>query len=121
MRLFTRFQTRNLSMEIIKGDLVLIPFPFTDLSNHKLRPAVVLFSNDYDVTVCFITSKIKWKDDSDLEIKKSAQNGLKTNSLLKISKIATLDKDLLVGQLGSLRLDEISEMNEKLKILLKLK
>jgi mRNA interferase MazF len=42
-----------------KGDIVLITFPFTDLSGTKLRPAIVLFQNDTDVTVCFITSKLE--------------------------------------------------------------
>ena len=37
-----------------KGEIILISFPFTDLTGNKLRPAVVLTENNFDVTVCFI-------------------------------------------------------------------
>lgn len=98
-----------------KGDIVLIPFPFTDLSGSKLRPAVVLYVNDLDVTVSFITSNLRWKNEFDLDLQKTNINGLKVDSVLKTSKIATLDKDLVAGKLGILSIYEISEMNEKLK------
>ena len=103
-----------------KGDIVLIPFPFTDLSGSKLRPAVVLYANDLDVTVSFITSNLRWKNEFDLDLKKTNINGLKVDSVLKTSKIATLDKDLVAGKLGILSNYEISEMNEKLKKILQL-
>ena len=39
-----------------KGDIVLIPFPFTDLTGNKNRPALVLVESEEDITVCFITT-----------------------------------------------------------------
>ena len=39
-----------------KGTVILIPFPFTDLTGSKIRPAVVLTHNETDVTICFVTS-----------------------------------------------------------------
>jgi len=41
-----------------KGDIVLITFPFSDLSSSKLRPAAVLAETDEDLTVCFITAQM---------------------------------------------------------------
>ena len=60
-----------------KGDIVLIPFPFTDLSGIKNRPALILVDGEVDITVSFITTQLKWQEDSDVRIEPTQTNGLK--------------------------------------------
>ena len=103
-----------------KGDIVLITFPFTDLSGSKLRPAVVLVETPEDITVCFITTQLGWQELTDLLLHPSGANGLKKPSLIRTSKIATLDKTLAKGLLGRLSKTELTELNAKLKTLLQL-
>ena len=103
-----------------KGDIVLITFPFTDLSGNKLRPAVVLAETTLDLTVCFITTQLQWQEPTDLQLVPTLLNGLRKHSLIRTSKIATLDKTLAKGLLGLLTSKELTELNSKLKILLQL-
>jgi mRNA interferase MazF len=103
-----------------KGDIVLITFPFTDLSGSKLRPAVVLADTTLDLTVCFMTTQLGWQEVTDVLLTPGAANGLRKPSLIRTSKIATLDRTLAKGLLGRLSGQEISELNTKLKQLLQL-
>jgi len=103
-----------------KGDIVLITFPFTDLSGSKLRPAVVLADTNLDITVCFITTQIGWQEPTDVLLTPTATNGLRKQSLIRTSKIATLDRSLAKGLLGRLGSTELTELNSKLKILFQL-
>jgi mRNA interferase MazF len=105
---------------MIKGDIILIPFPFTDLTGNKLRPAVILIATDYDLTLSFVTTQIKWKEATDIELLPTRTNGIKLPSLIRLSKIATVDKSLAIGKLGELQQNEITELNLKLKTLFQL-
>lgn len=100
-----------------KGDIVLISFPFTDLTGSKLRPAVVLIETVLDITTCFITTQINWQEATDILIYPKPANGLKKLSLIRTSKIATIDKHLARGLLGRLSQTELLELNIKLKVL----
>lgn len=103
-----------------KGEIVLIPFPFTNLSDTKIRPCLILIESEYDVTVSFITTQIGWGDKTSLPIKPTDSNGLKKNSLIRLNKVATLDKELIIGKIGVLSRNEIVAVNEKLKEVLQL-
>lgn len=103
-----------------KGDIILIKFPFTDLTGSKLRPALVLADTNLDFTVCFITTQIQWQEATDVLVASSSINGLRKQSLLRVSKIATLDRALAKGLLGRLTQQDMTDLNSKLKILFQL-
>jgi mRNA interferase MazF len=85
-----------------KGTIILVPFPFTDLTGNKVRPAVIISKEKIgsDVVVVFITSQAKLKEKYLVLIKPEAENGLKVPSKIVCSKIATLDAKIVLGELG---------------------
>ena len=89
----------------MKGKIVLIPFPFTDLTGSKLRPAIVIHENELDVIVAFISSRIPSPlRESDLFVAADQpafpSTGLKHSSVIKFDKIATVSKTLVEGEIG---------------------
>jgi mRNA interferase MazF len=104
-----------------KGDVILISFPFTDLKGEKVRPALVLVVSDLDVIIAFITTQFKWQSVFDIFLEPDISNGLKKTSLLRLSKITTIDKDLVLGKLGELNSKYINSVNENLIEILDLK
>ena len=104
-----------------KGTVILVPFPFTDLSGVKVRPAVVIsnIAMGEDIVVVFISSKKEVRIRRiDLPISPSPKNGLKVSSIIKCGKIATLEKKIVLGELGTLEIPEIKEVDKKLKLVL---
>ncbi|HEY4476866.1 MAG TPA: type II toxin-antitoxin system PemK/MazF family toxin [Candidatus Paceibacterota bacterium] len=90
-----------------KWGIVLTVFPFTDLSGEKVRPAVILSAEakDDDVIVAFISSQLIYRDKVDILIKKSSpefgKTGLKVDSIIRLRKMAAINKKIILGQLGS--------------------
>lgn len=103
-----------------KGDIILVPFPFTDLSGNKLRPAIVLAQTPMDIIVCFVTSQLQWQEEGDIILKPTSINGIKRTSLIRVNKITTLEKTLALGKIGSLEKSEIENLNVKMRILFQL-
>ncbi len=98
-----------------KADIILIPFPFTNLTDTKIRPCLVLLESEYDVTVSFITTQTGWNDKNSVTIKPLSTNGLKKESLVRLNKLATIDKELIMGEIGRLTDAERNKINQKLK------
>lgn len=104
-----------------KGDIVLIPFPFTNLKGVKKRPAVILYKGNSDIVVTFITTKLKWSEQTDILLEPDKINRLKKSSLIRTNKIATLDIELIIGKIGELKKETLEELDSKLKKILGLK
>lgn len=99
------------------GDILLIPFPFTDLSGIKTRPVVVLGKVKDDIIVAFISSETSNQLPSDIFLVADEENGLKRDSLLKVHKLATLHKKLALGSIGSLNVNIQSQIRDALSCL----
>jgi len=101
-----------------QGDIILIPFPFTNLSTLKQRPAFVISSDTYnkthaDIIICAITSHIPIKIepfDYRMTSDDTLNSGLLKESLIKLDKIVTIDKRLVRKKLGKLPLSTIQEL-----------
>lgn len=110
--------------DIESGDIVLIPFPFTDLSDAKLRPTLVLKKKERrnDLLICAITSQIPEEmDDNWVIIREDhpefQRTGLYKTSALILDKIATLHAGLIKHKLGSIGPDLKNEVTRKLNLL----
>ena len=96
----------------VKGDVVVVPFPFSDLSHAKRRPALVITTLEGDdVILCQITSKpIRDRysislDDGDFEV-----GGLKQSSNIRPQRIFTADSHIILYRIGSLKIGKFSEV-----------
>jgi len=82
------------------GDIVLLKFPYTDGKTFKRRPALIINDyNDGDIIVCRITSQI-YNSKQDIYLDNWENSGLKLPSVIRVHKIATLEKDMVEIILG---------------------
>ena len=89
----------------VKGDIVVIPFPFSDLSRNKKRPAFVIKDlPDNDILLCQITSKPN-KDSFSIPLLKSdfKKGELPVESNIRVNKIFTADKKIIVHKAGTVK------------------
>lgn len=102
--------------------MLLAQFPFTDLSQNKLRPAIVLHASipKNEVTLCFISSqKVTQLSDTEFSILDTdpefLNTGLRTNSKVRVSRIVTLNYQLTSRKLGKLGTNHMKILNDTLK------
>ncbi len=105
-----------------RGAVILVPFPFTDLSGNKVRPAVIISKGKIgsNIVVVFITSQTKSKEKHLVKIVPTSSNGLKVISEIVCAKIATLDSKIVLGELGFLTENEMKKVENELRLVLEL-
>jgi len=87
------------------GDIVLVRFPYSNLTDSKRRPALVVAeAGDGDFVFARITSQPSFER-SDLFISRWQDLGLKLPSWLQLSKLALLDSSQLFGVVSTLDAD----------------
>ncbi len=97
------------------GEIVLVPFPFTDQSATKQRPAVVISSTAYNLTrpdliLMAITSQIRQPVRQDeIEIAFWRETGLLKPSVIK-PVVTTVEKSLILKRLGSLEMEDSNSL-----------
>jgi mRNA interferase MazF len=106
-----------------KGDVVLVPFPFTDLSAAKTRPAVVVSVDDFEratgnVTVAMITSTAQHTS-YDCALMDWQQAHLIFPSWMR-AKLATLSVALVRYRPGRLSKRDLAEVEERMRRALEL-
>ncbi len=106
-----------------RGKIVLIPFPFDNLSSTKVRPAVCLtdpVGKHRHVIVAFITSRIPDEIlDSDLVIDSQAigfsETGLRVSSVIRLHRLMTITTSIIRRELGRMPAEVQIEIDKKLK------
>ena len=108
-----------------KGDVVLVPFPFSNQIGSKKRPAIIISSQNYnkskqDLIIMAITSQIS----KTLKLGECAIQDWKLAGLLKQSSIkpliSSIEQSLILKKLGNLSPSDITSLNKILKEILDL-
>lgn len=99
-----------------QGDIILVRFPFSNLSQFKIRPALIVSNDEFnktsDVWVCAVTSK---KKDHCITLKSSLEEGkFEKESFAKTNAIATIEKDIVLKKIGKIKKEKTSEIIEKI-------
>ncbi|MUG97295.1 type II toxin-antitoxin system PemK/MazF family toxin [Scytonema sp. UIC 10036] len=107
---------------MIKGKVVLVPFPYDDLSVNKLRPAVCLTTPvgaRRHVIMAYVTSRIPDTVlETDIAIDSShpdfATSGLRVASTIRLHQLVTVSTVVIQRELGELSSDTLTQIAEKL-------
>lgn len=102
------------------GDVVLVPFPFSDMSRSKLRPAIVLASVQHnDWILCQVTSNA-YGDPNAVQITNAdfADGSLRITSFARPGKVFTANRQLITRRAGSLKKDALLRVIDTLVVIL---
>lgn len=101
--------------KFVKGDVVVVPFPFSDLAQSKRRPALVITALEGDdVILCQITSKsVKDNYALSLEDRDFETGSINQPSNLRPNRIFTADNQIILYKVGRLKTAKLTEVLDK--------
>ncbi len=100
------------------GEILLLSFPFSDAVGVKRRPALVLLdTGDDDILVARITGQLT-QTQFDVELQEWQLAGLRLPSVVRLHKLATLEKRLVERSLGNLSTADLQQVQITLQRLL---
>ena len=102
--------------KFVKGDIVVVPFPFSDLTNSKRRPALVIteLAGD-DVILCQITSRnLNDKYSIELNSNDFQTGSLNQDSNIRPNRVFTADSHIILYKVGNLNVTKITEVINKI-------
>ena len=105
----------------VKGDVVVLEFPFSNLMQAKRRPSLVIkVPKGDDIIVCQITGK-SYEKSVEIPIKKEDfyKSSLKVESYTRLDKIFSIEKSLIKYKAGSLKQEKFNEVIDKICSFLK--
>ena len=98
------------------GEIVLIPFPFAEFTDRKVRPAAVVCETKdvyRDLVLCAISSVIPTKlTKNELVIKRDNVNGLRKDSVLKVDRIVTTKKQDVITKIGTMSSGDLKQFKK---------
>ena len=99
----------------VKGDIVVVPFPFSDLTQARRRPALILTELPGDDRIlCQITSqKVRDKYAIELDASDFETGNLKQKSNIRPNRIFTCDIRIILYRVGHLKPDKLGEVIKK--------
>ena len=101
---------------LVKGDVVVLPFPYTDLSTTKKRPALVIATlRGQNIILSQITTVKRGDEDLISLTKKDFETGfLKQDSFIMLSIISTAESSTVAYKVGKVKQEKIKEVEKKL-------
>lgn len=102
--------------KFVKGDVVVIPFPFSDLSQSKRRPALVLtVFQGSDLILCQITSK-SVKDNYSIPLDQNdfASGSLNQESNIRPNRLFTADSQIILYRIGNIKKTKLDQVINKI-------
>ena len=102
-------------MSFSPGDVLLVPVVFSDGSGHKKRPVIIVHdSGDADLLVAPVTSRAA-RSARDVPVVDWQRTGLRLPSIVRLEKLATVEKSTVAREMGRLTPDDWEKVKTVLK------